>query len=451
MMEISDFIKGVTARAKAACDYGKKEAMDHYAYVSGGSQDEAEAFYLAVRVAVADCVVGMRCKVEEVGGVVASRRLGCLTPAGDAKRKMAEKLMGCDDFGTIYADCRNSQDSATGECMFVLSSAGEAVCFNGDLVRLTNSEREDYASDPSLLLYPMENMADCKTAALIKGITRRDAVMGGEKLLDMIVDRTYDVGHAQVMMFSEPKLEYVESIVVTSREDVSAVRRKISELKFLVPVRLSSAEYVAHFPKVGTDMHLEKDDKLGNPRGMRTLYMRSGDRVALKPLPTQPRKMGRVVDSDGISVTVHWDDDTRSMYDSAEALMRLMPAPTSDLVRPLVPGHGMDEESARVLAMNGIDPDTLWSMLSYMRPASDSSAGWKDRVADGLSRFGLEAKEVKGFKPEGPAFEPAEWIEAGLWSGDRLVIEVDASSVHVEAGDADDHVVPTDVPMAQIE
>jgi hypothetical protein len=447
-MNIDEFMKNVGKTGSKACEYGKYSATTHYSHVSGCSESEAEALYLSVKLAVSDAVVALRCKVQDVKQIVASQRLGCLVDRQNAKRNLAEKLMNIDDFGTIYADCRNSEDPICGECLFVLSNVKEAVCFNGELARLTNSEREDYVIDPSLLLYPIENMADCKAASIVGSIPLRDAAMGSDRILAMIVDRTYEVGHAQVMMFAEPKLDDVESITASAHEDVVSVRRGISELGFLIPVHLSVSGHEGHFPKTGTDMHFEKDDR--SKESARPIYMRVGERIAMKPLPTQPRKLGRIVGCDGSMVSVHWDDDTKGIYDSAEALMRLMPAPQTDLVRPMVPGHGLDEVSSHILGMNGIDPDVLYSMLSYLKPAAASS-GWKERVLDGLARFGLSAQEIKGFKPTSYSFEPAEWIEAGLWSGDRLVVDMSPTSLAIEVGDADDYIVPFSMPMAEIE
>ena len=152
-----------------------------------------------------------------------------------------------------------------------------------------------------------------------------------------------------------------------------------------------------------------------------------------------------ILDASGGKVAVEWKNGDRTVFDLAEALARLMPAPK---LRPMVTGDvtyslpGIDEESALMLDSMGHDPVSLFSLASTLVPPSHGVKWSESEFIKAMVTLGIKGKFVDGFAKEEEgdlAFIPKRWFEASLPYGERLVIDTVPGAIEIVAGRARDY------------
>lgn len=440
------FLESVNASSAKAREFGREMALAHYVKIAGVKETEAEALYIAIREVAKKSILAIQVKNDDVETVLRANKYAVLTVGYNLARRQTEVLMGCNKLRPIYAEYKIINTPKDGYCLLILGGKIDAIVFNGDPMRIRNSERQDYVPDAKLLTYAMSDFADCKASSLMCGLRIQEAVLGSDRILEKIADGEFDCGLCPVLIFSDIGSGNLKSITSDSDMDAIPIRKIVSSLDSWVQVHVSGGK----MPLIGTDMHTEKDERL--LVSTISKYMKPGDRVALKPIPSQARLLGKVIEANGNIVSVHWDNDTKSIYDAAEALMRIMPAPSSDGVAFLsVKMDGMSQETQDSLTLAGIDSETIYSLMSHFQPVTSSAGGWQHKAIDGLTRFGLSATEIDGYKEDGDHFSVVKWIEAKLPTGDRLIVDMSADKLCIEAGDAEDYIIPVMMPSITME
>lgn len=450
-MNLDNFLKNINERAHVSINHGRNASILHYASTASISKEQAEAFYHAVHAALSNSnpYLTIKFNTEYIPNIL-SNDFSVFSSHYNGKKKQVESMIGCNGLNPIYANCQNVKSANHGEPILVLSEVKNAVCFNGDFTSVTNPERGDYEIEVDKLIYPIENRLDCKTSSILMGISKKDASMGSETLLEKIVAQEYDAGNCPVLMLSPPLVSDVNEIYCASEREASEIRKSFSSSDFIIPI------YVSEIPEstlyhVGSPMHGEQDVKI-NRDIINNEYMRKGSKVALKPMPEQPRMIGEVIASDINGVKIQWDNDTVGMYTLIDALTKIMPAPETNAVLFVeqYPPE-IDRDSCNVLLAHGINPSFLYSMLSHFKPMERTDNNWEENIITGLNKFGVDGKIASGFVPAGNSFRNKKWIESELDSNDRLVIDMNNGTINVFAGEVDDYIIQNEFDSIEIE
>jgi hypothetical protein len=376
----------------------------------------------------------------------------CAFNKSAAKRKQAEAVLGCDGLSPIYASVTSKVegDRGYGNCSLVLKGIGERTAMvGGDILRVRNPARADYVSDPSLVLYSYEDMADCRAAAAMLAIPEAILLAGPDAVMKEVSSPDKDYGTCQSLVFGGIVASDVARIVTDSKSAANDIRAALRAAGRLLPVAVSESPITVYG---GTR---EPEDEAPSRPSAQQMHFKAGDRVTMKPQPSNPVVLGTIMDVANGVITIQWDDSQRAVYDMAEALMRVMTAPSAEsrvdgMVVYSLPG--MSDESALALSTAGVDPVTVYSVVSHARPASPAADWWKENLLKSLADLGLNAHKVRGYvRNDGPtaeAFLSKDWIEAKLPGGARLVIDVSSDNARIEAGEAEDYVTPS--PDARI-
>ena len=106
------------------------------------------------------------------------------------------------------------------------------------------------------------------------------------------------------------------------------------------------------------------------------------------------------------------------------------------------------------LSAAGIDPCTLYALVSCHAPAAKDSTGWVEHTIEALRSLGLQANAVCGHVPNDDgdeAFVKREWVEAELPTGARLIVDASGGTPRVCTGEADDYIRPDEDPNIELE
>jgi len=445
------FVEKVRKTSARAKEYGRKQAIEHYARTAGATWKDAEGFYHDAREAFVDSKIVVNMPLADLTEFLSTGTY--YKPNSDSgfnsasdKRARAEVAMGCPGLVAVYASVtqKTAGDRGYGNCSVVVSGMSDRiVLISGDSGRLRNPNRKDYVADPTLVLYEYDDMADCRAASAVMAMTVADLAGGPSKALAMIMAGDRDYGKSEALVFGKLTPLMVDEVVADGAASATAIRATLERLGKALPVVVSE-DPITIFGSAE-----EEEESVPRPPAD-MLHFKTSDRVAMKPAPSNPRGLGTVTDTTNGQVTVQWDGGQRVAYDMTEALMRLMGAPgpsqrVDGMVSYSLPG--MDEAAVYALSAAGIDPVTLYSVVSHARPGSAAATGWMDNMVKSLAAIGVHAHPTKGYVRNDDehsklAFAHGEWIEAKLPEGGRLVIDTGADKVTVRAGDVDGYIVP---------
>lgn len=457
------FLAKVSTGTNDAKNFGKASAINHYMEMTGAESEEAEAFYEMVKTECSKCRIVINLTSSSLVRMLADGGYSPVVEDSDSgkfnhyvqKRKQAEKIIGCDELSPAYANVTflKEGDRKYGECAVELADISDAaILICGDSLRLRNPTRADYVDDPTLILYDFSHLADCKAASIICAMSRNDLSGGPSNALESMRNSlTKEAGCCEALIFKPVMPSNIAGVTAFDEPNAVRIRKILAKMGVIVPVHVSD-----NVPKV-SNPHSDSEEK-DDPKKENAIQLHFGisDRVALKPMPSHPRLVGNIVDVSDGNVTVQWDNNTRTIYDMPEALMRLMAAPSaesqdSDIRIYSMPG--MDNETLSVLSASKVDPVSLYSLISHHRPPCNGATGNIEALVKALQDIGIGTREIHGFvESDGDEpFETRAWLESELTNGARLVIDVSHDRLIIRAGDADDYVVPTPHPKIEIE
>lgn len=461
-----EFIAKVKENASNAIEFGKRQAMQHYMNQTGADEPEAEAFYYGVKAASSQSNVVLNVSATGLVVFMASNEYKPLFESPEllskfnhyaAKREQAERALGCFGLSPTYASITFLQegDRGYGKCaMHLADIADDTVLLCGDSFRVRNPARPDFIADPEQILYPFSALQDCKAVSIITSMGKHDLAAGPAVALANILDPTKEFGRCEALIFKSISPKNVAEIVAANEGGSRSIRKILMRIGKLVPVTTSTNEPKIISPAADKEKEI-KDDPIIPTTPLK--HFAIGDRVATKPMASHFLKpvMGTILDVNNGKITIQWDNQERSIYDLAEALMRVMAAPkkcktdTQGMVVYSLPG--MDDETVLILSASGVDPVSLYSMASHFKPAGGKSNAMEGMIKS-MFDLGLNGHIIKGYIPNEKsedAFAPAEWIEAKLHTGARLI--VDLENMTIKAGDIDNYIKPSPQPYIEVE
>jgi len=459
------FLEQVATRSPAAVAFGRAQAVSHYIGMTGSGKEEAEAFYDTVKAACSSPKVVLNMsgrafsEFVEAGSYSPRMEEGGLRERFNLqarKRTDSERALGCLGLNPTYASVmlRPEGDMSYGAyAVQVRGLEDSAAYICGDSFRIRSPARPDYVEEPSLILYDRAGLPDCKAAATILAMGPADLSGGPARALQTVMEGQTEFGRCEALIFAPVSFRNAAIVVASNGEGAREARRSLMKRGTVMPIYVSNGAI-----RISSPADLDPEDNPPRKPEAQQKHFVPGDRVILKPMASHPRILGTVIGIDQSGITTQWDDGTRSVYDVVEALMRIMAAPEvpkqahSPVVTYSMPG--MDGETVERLSSAGIDPVTVYSVASCHRPPSKAAEGWKEPLLESLAKVGLIARPVKGFvhADDGEdAFAEHEWIEARLYDGSRLVVDVTPQGVRIVSGEADDYIVPQDFPEIEIE
>ena len=462
------FLEAVATRSPAAVAFGKAQAIAKYCEFTGAGKEEAEAFYSAIRAGCSKPKIVLNMSEKAFFSFLEQ---GCYSPNAEGKelkerfnlqakkRTDSEKALGCLGLNPTYASVmlRPEGDMTYGSYAVELKGVEkQAAYICGDSFRIRSPARSDYVEEPSLILYAYEDLPDCKAASAILAMKKSDLSGGPAYALQAVMEGSAEFGRCEALIFSPVMFKNAAGVVASSPDDARLIRQALMKRGTIMPIRISKGAVPIVSPSTDSD---PADSPM--PRvEVEQKHFVLGDRVLLKPMASHPRVLGTVVGVDQSGITIQWDNSTRSVYDMVEALMRVMNAPGGkgprDYSVPVVTYSmpGMNGETVERLSAAGIDPVTVYSVASCHRPPSKNAEGWKDALLKSLAKVGVAGSLVKGYVPAtsgNEAFSEYEWIEARLYDGSRLIIDVTPEGVRVISGESEEYVVPQGMPDIEIE
>ena len=465
MPDYASFLEQVLTRAPAAVAFGKAQAISHYIEMTGTGKEEAEAFYEAIKAGCSNPKIVLNMSGKAFSEFMEDGQYSPDMETNEAKSRFnwqsrkrtdSERALGCLGLGLVYASVMLRPEGDMSYGAYAVQIKGiekDAAYLCGDSFRLRSPARPDYVEEPSLILYDYENLPDCKAASTILAMKKSDLAGGSAYALQAVLEGQVEFGRCEALIFAPVTFKCASAVVAASPEGARDARHQLMRRGTIMPIFISKRAV-----KIISPADQDPPDAPRLPSQPQSRHFILGDRVILKPMPSHPRILGTVIGLDHSCVTVQWDNSTRAVYDAVEALMRLMAAPEvasqqQNVITYSMPGMG--GETVERLSSAGIDPVTIYSIASCYRPPSKATDGWRDPLLASLAKVGLQARFVKGFIPnqEGrEAFASHDWIEARLYDGSRLVIDVSAAGVRIVSGEeAEDYVVPQEFPAVEFE
>lgn len=452
-MNAKEFVAKVAKDSPRAVSFGREQALRHYVTIAGSSKAEAEAFYEALKEAlcrgslmVLNAPVKTAVSMLETGGyepILDNPSLSQKYNSYAKKREEAEKALGCTGLAPTYATVASQKegDRGYGDCSMVLTGIKDFVLLCGDSFRLREPSRGDYVEDASLILYDKDHEGDCRAAAAMLSLDRHDVLAGPAKAIESVLNGNY--GRCEAIIFDAVTPNNVKEAVVASKEQAGELRGALDKAERLWPLSILANG----MPLKGQEAKADEASDLDEKKYEHPHFLEPNARVAMKPMPSNPRLCGTVLSASNGSVSIEWDNGEMSIYDLVEALSRVMPAPDDEM--PAKEGMlayelaGIDEESVMMLHSAGHDPISVYGLISHHCPASSTATGWEKDLIEALEAIGISAAQVTGFRrnPSGHrlAFSPHKWIEASL-DGYRIVIDNGEGKPLVFVGDPDDYV-----------
>ena len=458
------FIEKVNGNSEMAVKHGREAAIKHYMVESGSSLVEAEAFYEATKAAVGDANIVLNVSLPSMVAMLVQGEWSPETEVLETvaifnrsarKREQAERAIGCPA-SPVYASVTMLPEGDRCYGKFAIKLHGisdNAVLLCGDSFRARNPSRSDYADDPSQILYAFKDLSDCKAAATICAMSKGEFARGPAAALASLLDSDREFGRCEALIFGKVGPANVSEVVAPSAEEARKARKVLNRLGVMLPVSHSDRD-----PKIiSPDSDKEPDDEPQQDEAVMR-HFAEGDPVCLKPMASRKAKSGHIVDAKNGQVVVEWTGGEREIFGLAEALMELMDAPSEassgyhGMVTYSMPG--MDDDAVMGLSASGVDPVTLYALISHCTPAAKDSTGWVEHTIEALKTLGLQANAVKGHVPSedgDEAFVKKEWVEAELPTGARLVIDAAGGTPRVCTGEADDYIRPDEDPNIELE
>ena len=446
MVNPEEFVQSVKESSKDAVKFGRAAAVTYYSKVTGASKEDAESFYDGIKPlfsATNNIIINMS-PSETVAFLISGQaKYGSGFSAVAEKRAQAERVMGCLGLFPTYAVLtdRIEGNRGGGKCSVILADVRDrSILVSGDISRLRNPMRPDFVKDPKVVMYSFDDAADCRASAAIMRLTTSDLVQSPATVAGILSDPMRQYGLCDILVFGPITTVDAAAVVVDCQESAGQVRGCLEKINRLVPVILSEKDSQIVSPV---------EEEPSSPTGLviQPAMFAVGGPVAMKPSASGNFGKGTIVEASPERLTVEWGEGKRVVYDMAEALMRLMPAPSYGekgigAVAYSLPG--MDDEAVSVMSDSGIDPVTVYAAVSHARPLSDKEMDWEGRVVSALLGVGIKASFVDGFvyAEEDPktAFKKGRWAEAKLPNGQRLVVDASSRKVVIKAGSAEDYV-----------
>lgn len=440
MPDFQKFLSRVKEGTNRAVVKGKEDAIRHVSKVSGMAPEKAERIYEAIQGRTPLRVV-VNATLEDARFFLKGD--GLRQPCSDKTRQI-ESAMGCSGLDPVYGLLTDKEEGnrVLGDVSIVLGDVSESVVLvNGDAGRIRNPSRLDFRENPGDVLYSWEKAKECRASAALLAMEAHELASAPDMIVAELFDHGKEYGPCQALVFGGISPSDVSKIVVADQESLDSLRGLMGELRRLVPAEVSKRSVRIRAPL----WQHEEVDSPTRARKPQALFFNVGDEVACKPTPSNPRATGIVLDASGGKVAIEWKNGERTVFDLAEALARLMPAPK---LRPLLTGDvvyslpGVDEDSAMLLDSMGYDPVSVFSLASTLVPPTLGVKWSESEFVKAMRTLGVNGKFVDGFAKEEEgdvAFVPKRWFEASLPYGERLVIDTVPRSIKIVAGRAQDY------------
>jgi hypothetical protein len=440
MSDFREFISKVKNGTNNAVVKGREDAIRHVSKVSGMAPEKAEVIYNTVQGHVPLKVVVNASLEDTISFLCGS---GLNQPCSDKTRQI-ESAMGCSGLDPVYGLLTDKDEGnrVLGNVSIILGDVSEnVVLVNGDAGRVRNQSRKDFRENPGDVLYSWEKAKECRASAALQAMEAHELSSAPEAIVAEMFDHGKEYGPCQALVFGGLSPTDVSKIVVADQESLDSLRAAMYDIKRLVPAEVSKRSVRIRAP-MWQHEEVDSPTRVSKPQA---LFFSVGDEVACKPTPTNPRTTGIVLDASGGRVAIEWKNGDRTVFDLAEALARLMPAPK---LRPLVTGDvvyslpGVDEKSAMMLDSMGYDPVSVYSLASTLVPPSKGIKWSEQEFSKSMQTLGVKGKFVDGFAKEEKgdlAFVPKRWFEASLPYGERLVIDTAPGAIKIVAGRAKDY------------
>jgi len=433
------FLHNVREKSEAAKKFGKAVAIRHVKSLASVDDSVAEAFYEDVKKELgAKKIVALNLFPEDVLEFVST---GKLTQTYSERRLQIEKAAGTNG-PVVFAVLSKALKGNTevGPCSIILGGVeNEAVVVSGDAGRLRNASRLDYAPNPSDVLYDWADADDAMASSAILALGPHEMSGGLYQAMEHIRDDMKVYGPCHVMLAGKITPQNIKSIVVPDEKLASEVKARLDAIKRLAPIEIDASKIYMRMPF----LEREEKDVPQLERDYQPVWVSVGEKVALKPMASNPMALGRVIDVANGKVSVEWSAGDRTIFGLQEALARLMPAPDEepmdDVKSYSVPG--MTKEASSKLISLGVDPVDLYSVVFTMTPPRGSNVEEKN-LTEAMSNLGVDGEFVDGFaENEDSVYVPKRWFEANLPFGNRLIVDASNGKPKIAVGIAPEYVL----------
>lgn len=433
------FLHKVRETSAQAKTIGREAAIKHVMSLAGVSEDVANGFYDDVRRELGgEKFVVVNVFPEDVERFLST---GKLPQVYSERRKQIERAAGATTpitFAVLSKARKGNPDVAP--CSIVLAGTeNESVVVSGDAARIRSTSRLDYTANPSDVLYDWSDADDALASAAILALGPHEISGGLPQAMSHLKDEYRVYGPCHVLLTATLTPKNIRSIVVSDDEMAKKVRGWLNSVGRLVPVEVDATKVYLRMP------FLEREEKDTPPEmDYQPMWLGIGDKVAMKPMASNPQLVGRVIDVANGKVSVQWSAGDRMIFGLQEALARLMPAPDE-----YDPTHGiesysvsgMTKEASSKLVSLGVDPVDLYSVVFTMTPPLGSKPEEKMFV-ESMNGLGIDGEFVDGFaENEDLVYVPKRWFEANLPFGNRLVIDAAGGKPNIVVGAAPEYVL----------
>ena len=441
----------VRGKSVQASDYGRESAVRHVCSLANVSEDVADDFYEKVKDEMSRSKhIAVNLEPEALAEFLQTSRF---PQVFSDRRKQIERAVGASSPVTFaFLSKTKRGNTRLAPCSVVLSGVEEhAVVVAGDAGRLRNPARGDYVADPSYVLYDWEHASDAMASASILALGPHELSGGLSQAMAHILDDTKVFGPCHALVLGSVSPQNIKSILVPDDETADEVRKLLVSIKRLAPVEADSSKVIVRMPfleresRENEDTHEEWD--------YQPMWIRVGDKVATKPMASNPQLLGRVIQIANGKPVVQWTNGDRSIFDLQEALMRLMPAPEASPMPDDAETYslpGMDKGEVGLLLSSGVDPVNLYSVASTYAAPKTATVN-ESKFVEAMSDVGVDGEFVDGFaEDEDMVYVPWRWFEANLPFGNRLVVDLEGSSPKIGVGAVPEYVLLpqfTDVPI----
>lgn len=437
---MSKLLEAVAAVSDANIKRMRERAIQHYSSLSGRPNGECETLYDAIKELLRHSArVSMAMPDHAVGVFIGTGRMN---QAESNESMQALNALGLENGVVASVVSKDAWGVSAENCVIDFGGDLDGFVVVGGLDRLRDPARVDYEPDAKAACVSMDKMLDAKVISVMLSMQSHDAA-GIDVALQNILDESKEYGRCDVVMEVSPQRHSISAVRVSNVHQMMGLRRILEESGRLIPVYAMER---GNFKELDPFATPDNEPYKFSPSAQ-SAYFAHGDRVAMKRSMSSGGSAGTILDISNGSVTVEWDGGERTIYDMAEALMRLVSAPSPAHVLPanvLYATPGMKDDAIEMLSSFGIDPVSVYSLASHCRPTSAQSLGWREKMVAAMEGQGLRGGFVSGYVEGVDVFEPKEWFEARLPNGARLVIDASHSGLRILAGDAEEYVVPSE-------
>jgi len=438
----NDFISRVKKESHLNLKRWKSYAINHICRLMGCEKEQAEKIYLAAKNI--DNKIILNLNPDEFCDFLLEHTVN---QSDSEIKRQARNALGISHLYPVWASyTKNPEgDRKFGKISLKLAGLQNYVMLQGDPSRLRDPSRADYLTDPFEGIFSADYQNDCRAVAYILAMGIAELSAPETALANLNSDQ-FDFGRCSVLIFDALTPENIEKIYVSSEKDLEQVRVTINQLSKACPVEISNKGIRQKDP-----FSFREGDNFKIKPSAQQKYFSVGDRVCVKrSVTTASLTSGTIVDISNGIVTVQWDHKARSVMDLSEALMTLIPQPQlqqANFGDVIYSTPGMDSKTVKLLTAFDIDPVTLYSLASHCLPSTLKAEGWKDLLKKAMKSIGLNGVFKNGYIETDSYFEPKEWFEVRLAGGMRIIIDYSDSKLKVEAGEAEEYVVPAKFPI----